>query len=88
VLVNSTWWGSANRPVFEATFHSVSTGGAAPPHSFYMVPVIASRGRDGVLGIAQPATAITPDPMSPNGSLNDNDNIYSYRLRQGARGDG
>jgi hypothetical protein len=57
------------------------------PHAYYSMPVIGSAGPNKSFGLL-PASAGTPDPMAPDGVTDDaNDNIYSYRLRLGARGD-
>jgi hypothetical protein len=56
------------------------------PYEYYTFPVIASAGPNKSFGLVQtPAGA--PNAMSPDNSGDDNDNIYSYRLRLGARGD-
>jgi prepilin-type N-terminal cleavage/methylation domain-containing protein len=67
------------------------------PKAYYTVPVVASAGRNGKLGIAPPTLpmslpntyplAIVPDPMLPILGNDENDNLYSHRLRLGARGD-
>jgi prepilin-type N-terminal cleavage/methylation domain-containing protein len=54
--------------------------------SLYMIPVIASAGKNNRLGLAQPAAQgspflpdlMTPDPLDLEGAL---DNVNSYRLR-------
>jgi hypothetical protein len=49
------------------------------------MPVIASAGPNKSFGLVQRGGAI-PNPMQSDGSGDDNDNIYSYRLRLGAAG--
>jgi hypothetical protein len=49
-----------------------------------MEPVIASAGADGKTGISNPPgwpSNPGPDPMTPDGTGADKDNIYSYRLQ-------
>jgi prepilin-type N-terminal cleavage/methylation domain-containing protein len=95
LLMTQSWYGSQNRQVFESLIHTLSN---PSPISLkparYLVPVIASSGRDGESGILPPTTAKfgpAPDPMqfdtSPTSKHFDYDNIYSYHLREGARGD-
>jgi hypothetical protein len=50
------------------------------PHTYYSLPVIASGGPNKSFGLIVPS-------MGSDGSGDDSDNIYSYRLRLGARGD-
>jgi hypothetical protein len=56
------------------------------PHSYYTIPVIASAGPNKNFGLQPPQSAGAPNPMLPDGTGDDNDNIYSYRLRLGAAG--
>jgi prepilin-type N-terminal cleavage/methylation domain-containing protein len=56
------------------------------PHTYYSVPVIASSGPNKSFGLLPPQPGL-PNPMASDKSGDDNDNIYSYRLRLGARGD-
>jgi prepilin-type N-terminal cleavage/methylation domain-containing protein len=79
------WW-------FEHYCHSVHDTTSLHPMRFqrshYLVPVIASAGRDGVLGLQPPTSPLLPDPMAAN-VLNPGptlDNVYSYRIRLGGRG--
>jgi prepilin-type N-terminal cleavage/methylation domain-containing protein len=79
------WW-------FEQYCHTVHDTTSIHPvrfqRSHYMVPVIASAGRDGMLGFQPPTSPLLPDPMA-NNLLNPAltfDNIYSYRIRLGGRG--
>jgi prepilin-type N-terminal cleavage/methylation domain-containing protein len=85
---------------FEQYLHPIHTGlpsAGYSPASFYMVPVITSCGRNTRLGLSQafdvnvPANTypspLMPDLMNPDGTGDNNDNLNSYRLRQGARGD-
>jgi prepilin-type N-terminal cleavage/methylation domain-containing protein len=83
-LVAPTWYSSFNKTVFESICHKL-----ASPKGAYLVPVIASAGKDGQLGMQPRPTPLQPDPMMPLNDSNhyDYDNIYSYRLRLGARGD-
>jgi prepilin-type N-terminal cleavage/methylation domain-containing protein len=85
-LVVPTWLtsssGSANR--FKSLCHDLP---AQSPKGLYLVPVIASAAKDGKLGMQPRANPLRPDPMMPLASGDDYDNIYSYRLRLGARGD-
>jgi hypothetical protein len=73
------------------------------PRAYYSSPVVVSAGKNGFLGIQGPVVppppsspappgwpppiSLLPDPMAPDGSGAANDNIYSTRLRLGARGD-
>jgi hypothetical protein len=79
------WW-------FEQYCHRVHylVGGIYTPQALYLPPVICSAGRNNLLGLVQNSarpSPLLPDTMSPDASNNDFDNIYSFRLRQGARGD-
>jgi hypothetical protein len=78
--------------LFDQNVHSVHTGSGNTytAVSVYMVPVIVSAGPNQNLGIDTPpqsGNALLPDPMSIINQDAANDNIYSYRLRLGARGD-
>jgi prepilin-type N-terminal cleavage/methylation domain-containing protein len=77
------------------TAYSTTYAAAA---SYFMTPVITSAGRNSSLGLVQQAifvpgavvpitSPLLPDIMIDDGSGDANDNIDSYRLRQGARGD-
>jgi prepilin-type N-terminal cleavage/methylation domain-containing protein len=72
------------------------------PQPLFVAPVICSAGRNNNLGLAQQLTLVPPisagsanpyqspllpDLMIPDGTGNDFDNVYSFRLRQGARGE-
>jgi prepilin-type N-terminal cleavage/methylation domain-containing protein len=75
-LLNPTWHTPATgpRPVFESLVHPVSL-----PRSAYIVPALVSGGRDGKMGL---------DPFTMAAiSADAGDNIYSFRLKLGARGD-
>lgn len=88
---------------FEQFCYPVHTGTGAQykPSAAYSMPTIVSAGRDGVLGLVQQPyvlpqlnlnlgnSPLLPDLMSvdTNNSTAWTDNIYSFRLRQGARGD-
>jgi prepilin-type N-terminal cleavage/methylation domain-containing protein len=82
-----TWWPQFHVQ-FEQICHSVSKvqNGQNGPYAYYMVPVIASGGPDRVLGI-QPVSVDQPDQMQTAIQNNESDNLYSYRLRLGGRGD-
>ncbi|MFO0809189.1 MAG: type II secretion system protein [Gemmataceae bacterium] len=68
------------RGLFQATFHALNPVDQRPTAS-YLIPVIASAGKDGFWGIDATTMAIS-DPDQAG------DNLYSYRLRRsGARGD-
>jgi prepilin-type N-terminal cleavage/methylation domain-containing protein len=86
---------------FEQYCHPVHQGSGSPGYtaqSYYVVPVIVSAGRNNSLGLAPlpmpgppfpiaPASPFLPDIMAPDGTGADGDNINSFLLRQGARGD-
>jgi prepilin-type N-terminal cleavage/methylation domain-containing protein len=83
-LSDPAWNSSANNNVlvFNAALHALVAPGTQPPKNaaFYLIPVIASAGKDGNWGID--ARDMTPT------SDDANDNIYSFRLRKfGQRGD-
>jgi len=65
---------------------SISAGAPVQQVGGYMVPVIASAGKDNLFGLSL-ISSTTPDPMAPDGTTNSYDNIYNYRLRVGQRGD-
>jgi hypothetical protein len=73
-------------------FPTIPPSGAYAPWSFYTVPVIASAGPNGAVpnvpygGFNLDAYMGVFDPTAANVHVGD-DNIYSYRLRLGARGD-
>jgi hypothetical protein len=69
------WYKSVGGQSFQALCHAVPSGN-------YMTPVVMSYGRNGRPGVLWPNMA--PDPADPTGS---DDNIFSYRLRLGGRGD-
>ena len=71
-LVSPVWYTSNQRPLFEAICHQI-----IPPNSVYLIPVIASAGRDGILGLD-----FTTMTVTPAGNAFVNDNIYSYNLHQ------
>jgi prepilin-type N-terminal cleavage/methylation domain-containing protein len=66
-----------------------------PAYEYYTIPVVASAGPNKSFGIGpttlyNPTSGVlfsNPNVMKSDGSTDDNDNIYSYRLRLGARGD-
>jgi prepilin-type N-terminal cleavage/methylation domain-containing protein len=70
-LANTNW---TNQNLFAQSIHPIFFQGNQLP-TVYTIPVIVSSGHNGILGL-DPTMAITDQ----NGS---NDNIYSYRLRQG-----
>jgi prepilin-type N-terminal cleavage/methylation domain-containing protein len=95
-LISPYWWGTSgenvNATYFEGSLHSLQKSGS--PYEYYMLPTIASRGRDAKLGLTTyTLTSSSPDGMAsitdPNNPAYgaDKDNIYSYRLREQARGD-
>lgn len=92
LLLQSSWNNpstfAGNGPVwaFEQLFHPVHLGNYQPK-AFYSTPVVASAGRDGKMGMTPVGSPLQPDLMMPDGSGSDSDNIYSNRLRLGARGD-
>jgi prepilin-type N-terminal cleavage/methylation domain-containing protein len=104
LLLDPTWNNYANYYTnklgvywFEQLLHPVHQGNSLPTYtatSYFMRPVIVSGGKDGILGLVQPGgsqSPLLPDTMTidtTQPTRNDQDNIYSYRLRQGARGDG
>jgi hypothetical protein len=49
-------------------------------YGYYMEPVVASGGKNKSFGIFFPPSLL-PNTMTPDGTGDDNDNIYSYRLR-------
>jgi|GEM_PF-2739783 len=68
--------------------------------AYYTVPTFVSAGKNNKLGLVQPAITLPitlqpyPSPLLPDSMVIDQtnpqdslDNIYSYRLRQGTRGD-
>lgn len=55
------------------------------PYEYYMYPVVASAGPNKSFGLMQTAAGF-PNAMGSDNSGDDNDNIYSYRLRLGAPG--
>jgi prepilin-type N-terminal cleavage/methylation domain-containing protein len=101
-LMNPTWNNAGNyggfRGVwaFEILFHVIHDGNWNQ-RAFYTQPVLASGGRNSGLGLQMPPGQPSPQPFAPNllpdpmavdatTSLS-NDNLYSNRLRLGARGD-
>jgi prepilin-type N-terminal cleavage/methylation domain-containing protein len=76
-LQNPNWNnGGAGVSLFESICHPVHT--AAGPFAWYITPVIASAGSDGVPGLTA--------NFSINNVTNAGDNIYNYLLRFGATG--
>jgi len=64
-------------------------------YEYYMAPVVASAGPNKNFGLSFPSLSVNtttgtcfsvPNPMDIDGSGDDADNIYSYRLRLGAAG--
>jgi len=81
-LLNATWYGAAtqlttNAQFFESLCHKIkpptATGGGS--NGAYLIPVIVSSGRDGVLGLDTTTLTVT----NATGAA---DNIYSYALHQ------
>ncbi len=64
---------------FQNVCHPLPTGGNQP-RSFKLIPVVVSQGRNGRHGLNLTTMAVTVPEDA-------NDNIYSHRLRFGARGD-
>src|SRR5262249_44165567 len=95
-LLNSTW---GNQSAFTGLCHPVYYPGTS--NAYYIIPVIASAGSDGRLGLTLPPSNTQPQPQNP-GSLppttanpfsiipvnasDANDNIYNYLLRFGGTG--
>jgi prepilin-type N-terminal cleavage/methylation domain-containing protein len=88
LLMNMNWYAGAGRSTFEGWCHAVTNSSAsgtqAPQYAYYMIPVIVSAGPNSQLGLT-PQTKTTappysPGPMDPDGTNNDSDNIYSFRL--------
>jgi hypothetical protein len=89
-MKQGVWW-------FEQYCHTVrdqTLGAKRYQRAHYLLPVIASAGRDGILGLRQPSpnSPLLPDPMAidiatPGAAAGIGDNIYSFRLRLGGRGD-
>jgi len=82
---------------FQRICHKISNTSGSPI-SYYAPPVVASSGRDGLFGMNHEVFGVWPGPpvqmladMSPTTPVvapdRTYDNIYSYRLRLGARGD-
>jgi prepilin-type N-terminal cleavage/methylation domain-containing protein len=82
LLLSPTWYnlpsGKPNpqRLQFESLCHPISADGKS---AYYVIPALASGGRDMTLGLDLTTMAITNTAAAA-------DNIYSYRLRLGARG--
>jgi prepilin-type N-terminal cleavage/methylation domain-containing protein len=76
LLLNPTWYASAGKGQFEALCHPISPDGQ---RAYYVVPTLASGGRDNTLGLDLTTMATTNANVTA-------DNIYSYRLRLGIRG--
>jgi prepilin-type N-terminal cleavage/methylation domain-containing protein len=67
------WYNSVGGQAFQALCHAVPSGN-------YMTPVVMSYGRNGRPGVLWPN-------MAYDGTPDSDDNIFSYRLRLGGRGD-
>jgi prepilin-type N-terminal cleavage/methylation domain-containing protein len=101
-LVQGAWFNTPYRLIFEFLCHSVSApnSNSPPPPlpplppfptEYYLVPVVASAGKNKSFGLfaAYQSPAVQPgipapywpNPMLADGTGDDNDNIYSYRLR-------
>jgi prepilin-type N-terminal cleavage/methylation domain-containing protein len=76
LLLNPTWYASAGKGQFEALCHPISPDGQ---RAYYVIPTLASGGRDMTLGLDLTTMATTNANVVA-------DNIYSYRLRLGLRG--
>lgn len=87
-LMNPTWLGGSGAVLFAQTIHNLSPNG-----SRYTVPVVASSGPDKKLGFDTWNPGV-PDPMSigiptavvPGNPNDENDNLYSFRLSLGGKG--
>jgi prepilin-type N-terminal cleavage/methylation domain-containing protein len=89
------WFEQYCRPV-----HYIDANGKWKVYGSYAIPVIVSAGKDALLGFTQSTfpnpphpphppypSPFLPDLMTDDGSGHSDDTIYSWRLRQGARGD-
>jgi hypothetical protein len=85
LLLNPNWYNTTTlwpntqltyRQVFELLCHSISPDGV---RAYYVIPTLASAGRDNTLGLDLTTMAETNANVTA-------DNIYSYRLRLGIRG--
>jgi hypothetical protein len=93
--LESSDWNNATNPgvkAFEQYCHLVHETNLSflsrrYQRSHYLIPVIVSAGRDGVLGLRRPSSPLLPDPMAPDAAGGVADNLYSFRLRLGGRGD-
>jgi prepilin-type N-terminal cleavage/methylation domain-containing protein len=98
LLTSPAWTGwagpSGGQPAvtsFQQILHELATQAQPPPpppppfQSYYLEPVVASFGPSFRAGTT--ALPITPFNMAPVSAGSDNGAIYSFRLRQGARGD-
>lgn len=88
VLTAPVWDSSGNSNAV-LTFEALSGGYVVHdpssnvwPRVFYSIPVVGSAGRNKQFGLS----VGTMDPSPPNNTLM-NDNLYSYRLRIGGKGD-
>jgi hypothetical protein len=78
LLNTPAWVNSPGFTQFQVWCHPLPS---TPGVSFYLLPVVASFGKDGQPGLLD--QYMTPDLTTPASF----DNIYSYRLRLGSRGD-
>jgi prepilin-type N-terminal cleavage/methylation domain-containing protein len=91
-LLQSQEWnfrGGQGVSLFEQYCHKVHSSDLRNPwvpRSNYMIPVIASAGRDGQWGLQRPTVPTAPDPMTIDLTHHADDNVYSFRLRLGGRG--
>jgi prepilin-type N-terminal cleavage/methylation domain-containing protein len=87
-------------PPFMGPYPATPTPYFVIGYEYYMVPVVASSGSNKAFGIVPPPDLASAPwnanqivqlaawyGMQPDGTGDDSDNIYSYRLRLGARGD-
>jgi hypothetical protein len=102
LLITPAWFNNPQyRLMFEWLCHSISypnPNSPLPPlpplppipREYYMIPVVASAGKNKSFGLypAFDASGVSPfagpywpNGMIPDGTGDDNDNIYSYRLR-------
>ena len=83
LLLNPAWYSSNARAQFENLCHPISPNNGQS--AFYILPTLASAGPDNILGL-QPSTLTAVSMMATTNPPATLDNIYSYRLRMGARG--
>jgi hypothetical protein len=98
-LMNPTWWSTTSpvnyRQNFVSLLHPLPGAQTDPPRSAFLTPIIVSAGPDKRLGydiwkngVPDPMTSGSTDPnVAKMGNPSEtNDNLFSYRLRPGGRG--